>query len=787
MSIKGKRLLHVGGALFQVPAIKCAKKNGCYVILADRDKNVPGRQYADIYEPVSTTDKENLLVLAKKYKIDGVMTYASDSSTPAVAYVAQEMNLPGNPLQATRILQRKDLFRQFQKDSSLIHPEFGVVTNQKEAIRTSAKLGFPIVVKPVDAAGTRGQSVVCIANEVEAAFDQAIKSSRLGKVIMEKFLRANMMELDGDVLVKNNELAFRHYGHNYFMKNRISNVPCGEIFPGFYDNEITGQLDEQFRVIIKGLGLRIGCMNFDGVVSGGKVNILDIGLRNGGNFVPEMITLSTGFDLTKAAVFAVLGCNYPVDWLACPNPKPAASYLIASRLGGTLENIEFSDELKPFIKEYRPFFNTGDMVFPYTSSNRAIGCLFLQFSDMDTLQSIIDQIEDLVRLRIKPSFKFSHKGSEKTQIDPNAYKTFSELISPFLKTKLNEAKRQGNETVIRALAGQYVEPDNELEIRTGEGLKHYDASADVYFEGKKIVGIERLYRRVIIFEPLDQCLSHCRYCLRRNYDHFTQKDEDIKRAARFIGLGKGHQELREILVTGGDPFLVPDKLEMFLDGIAEHAPQIELIRVATRVPAQQPDRVNEKILNVLAKKYPFTIEVPTQINHAAELFPEVVDAYRRILNVVRIVYNQTVLLKGINNTKDELIDLFDKLRQIGIENHYLFPCVPIGGLNHFRVPLMKAIELARQISSSGRISGRAKPKLCLMTSIGKITPYEGTILDYKNNRYLLKSDYLYEERIAWNPNWKMAPNTEVSDDGYLCVWYEDAAPVAKAAVCLQEG
>jgi len=772
MGIQGKKLLHIGGALFQVPAIKCAKDSGCIVILVDQDENVPGRAYADIFETVSTTDKEAILKIARKHKIDGIMTYASDSSTPTVAYVAQELKLPGNPLSATRTLQGKDLFRQFQKECGIDHPQFGVATNQKEAADITNSLGFPVVFKPVDSAGTKGQSVVYIDTEIAAAFEKAIGFSSAGRVIIENFLKADIMELDGDVLVQNGELAFRHYGHNHFMKNRISNVPCGEIFPGFYGKDIADKLDEQFKAIIKGLGLRIGCMNFDGVVSGGKVIILDIGLRNGGNFVPEAIALSTGFDLTKAAVYGALGQAYPVN--VDSESKATATYLVASRLGGVLEQIEFSDEIKDFIKEYRPFYNVGDTVSPYTRSDLALGCLFMQFPDMATLKDRMDRIENLVKIRIQGNRSAIVETSDKVQTDPNAFREFKEIVSPFLRSKLNEALKNGNEAVIRTITKQYIEPVNELDIRMGEGLKHYEASAEAYFEGKKLAGLERMYRRVMLFEPLDECMAHCRFCIRRNYEHFTQTQDDVKRAARFVGLAKGHKELREILVTGGDPFLVPHKVELFLDGIAEYVPQVKVARIATRVPIHEPARVNDKILKLLSKKYPFTIEVATQINHTAELFPEVEDAYRRILDVVRIVYNQTVLLRGINDTKDELIEVCDRIRNLGIENHYLFPCVPIGGLNHFRVPLMKAIELGRQVSASGRISGRAKPKLCLMTSIGKITPYEGTILSSKDNRHLLKSDYSYEERMLWNPNWKLPSDAEISKDGFLCVWYEDA-------------
>ncbi len=776
MSIKGKRLLHVGGALFQVPALKYAKENGCYLILVDRDQNVPGRKYADVYECVSTADIEAILGIAKKYHIDGIMTYASDSSTYAVSYVAQKLGLPGNPLNAARILQRKDLFREFQKANGLSHPDFFTTDNRQEAVERITELRFPVVVKPADSAGTKGQSVVHCQDEVPMAFDKAMKFSRCGRVIFENFLKADIMELDGDVLARDCKLAFRHYGHNHFIKNRISNVPSGEIFPGFYGKEVTDQLDEQFKKIISILGLKIGCMNFDGVVSGGIVYILDIGLRNGGNFVPDAIKLSTGFDLTEAAIFGALGQDYPCDNLYCKTPRAVGTYLISSRLSGILEGMELNEEIKGFVKEYRPFYEVGQKVSAYTRSDKAIGMIFLQFPDMDIMQDKMSRIEDLVKLHIEP-IKSKEESAEicsEYQVDPNAYKNFSELISPFLRDKIAQAKKQGQETTLRILSRQYLKPREEEGIRSGEGLKHYEAAADAYFEGKKLTGVERLYRRVIIFEALYQCVAHCRYCLRRNYEPFQHTDEDVKRIARYIGKAPGHHELREILVTGGDPFLVPDKIGLFLDCVAEYAPQIEIVRVATRIPVQQPSLVNDKILKVLGRKYPFRIEIPTQVNHAAEIFPEVEEAFRRILDVVRIVYNQTVLVKGVNDTKDELIELFDKLRSIGIENHYVFHCVPIGGLNHLRTPLAASIELIRGVNSSGRISGRAKPKLCLMTSIGKVTPYEGTIIDKKNNRYLLKSDYLYKDRLAWNPHWKLSANVEVSNDGYLCVWYEDA-------------
>ncbi|GMV99173.1 MAG: hypothetical protein AMXMBFR84_03120 [Candidatus Hydrogenedentota bacterium] len=775
MSLKGKRLLHLGGALFQTPALACAKRLGCEVILVDYNPDVPGRVHADVFEQVSTRDREAILAVAQRHRVDGIMTYASDSSVASVAFVAQQLGLPGNPPEAAEAIRRKDLFREFQRAHGLPHPPFFSASSVEEALSNISGLTFPIVVKPVDSAGTKGQSVIHGLGEVERALDVALANSTTKRAVFENFVHADIMELDGDVWFESGRLAFRHYGHNHFLKDRISNVPSGEIFPGFFDEALAEHIDRQFEAIIRGLGLRAGCMNFDALARNGVVYILDVGLRNGGNFVPDAIQLSTGFNLTEAAVHGALGIPYPDTRFSVADAKPVATYLIGSRFPGRFEGVEFSAEIQPHLAELRLFLDQGSAISAYTRADMAAGIAFFQFPDMNTLRDKMEHIEDLVKLRVVPMRLAPRNGrSKRGEITTGEYKEFPELVSPYLRDKLREAEASNDQTVMRVLSRQYIETAGEASIRADEGLKHYEAGEKVYWENEPLAGVERLYRRVILFEPLYQCIAHCRYCLRRNYEPFHQSKDDIQRIARYVGQAPGHEELREILITGGDPFLVPQKVGDFLDAVAEHAPQIRIARVATRVPIHEPDRVNDKILDVLSKRYPFRIEVATQINHAAELFPEVEAAYRRVRDIAPI-YNQTVLLRGVNDTLDELVELCDRIRSLAIENHYLFHCVPIGGLNSLRTPLMRSIDLARQLSASGRISGRAKPQFCLMTAIGKITPYEGTIVDYRDNKFLLRSNYDYQERLEWNPSWKLPANGVVDEDGRLCVWYEDAA------------
>jgi lysine 2,3-aminomutase len=155
------------------------------------------------------------------------------------------------------------------------------------------------------------------------------------------------------------------------------------------------------------------------------------------------------------------------------------------------------------------------------------------------------------------------------------------------------------------------------------------------------------------------------------------------------------------------------------------------------------------------------------------LFPEVREAYQRIRKHVDLIYNQTVLLAGINDQIEDLIELCDNLRYLGIENHYIFHCVPLKGAADMRVPIDRSLDLIRQLTTAGYLSGRGTPLFALMTDVGKITLYEGTILKRKNGRLLLKTHYRLEDRKKWNPSWEIPETAEVDSSGFLNVWYLD--------------
>ncbi len=402
MLLNGKRLLFLGAGEFSLPAIRAAKDLGCFVVVTDNVPSNPGHKFGDVSENVSTVDLEACLAVARKHSVDGVMTYGSDVSTPAVAFVAEQLGLPGNPFASATVLQRKDLVRAFQKEHGLNHPAFMVLRAGAEA-ESSAELeafAFPAVVKPVDSSGSKGISVVRTPADVPAALASALAFSRKGLAVLETFVEHDMLELDGDIWIKDGKLAFRHYGHNYFSKKNKTMVPIGEIFPGFFSEEIGLALDEQFQKLIDGLGIKNGCMNFDGAVSGGKVYLFDVALRNGGNFVPYLIQLSSGFNITEAAVCTALGVGYLCEGPIAKAPLPVASYVLNAADEGQLVGVDISPEIRDYLFEEKLFVLPGSPVLPFTRGDRALGILIFKFPDLAVMREKMDQIENLVRVVI---------------------------------------------------------------------------------------------------------------------------------------------------------------------------------------------------------------------------------------------------------------------------------------------------------------------------------------------------------------------------------------------------
>jgi lysine 2,3-aminomutase len=757
---KFKRLMFLGATYYQLPAIQKAKELGCIVITVSKDLTEIGHSYSDMGLAISTIDKEEILKAAKLYKIDAIMTYAANAAVETVSYVAEKLHLFGNPLSSAIILQDKGKFREFQKEHSLPFPDFCVVHSLSELDKAKELLsGDEVIVKPVDSGGTRGQTIIRQASQYKEAFIYAQENSISGDVIFEQKIESEMLELDGDVFFQNGGLAFALYGHNYFKKNSKHKVPVGELFPGKINKKVEEDLNKQFSTIINKLKLTSGCMNFDGLVSKDGVFIVDIALRNGGNFVPKMIEISSGFDMTEASIYAAFGFGYEIE--KRKKLTPVVSYIISSSQEGVFNGFRVKPSMIDKLVYEQLIVEVSDVVHPFSSGDKTLGVIAFKFDSIEEAIDFTEKVEEYIELDIDTQKKA--KGTSGIR------------ISSFISNKLSIAVKNNDQKMQDVLKKQFYLSGIKQKPGGDNGeysLKHYEASSIFEYEGHKIIGLERLYRNVLVVMPIMQCLANCRHCLRQNYLPFSLSNEDLSRIVKCISHAPELKEVRELLITGGDPFLIPAKLVRFLDELAQNKNQIEVIRIGSRIPIHQPSAINNNVLALLKRKYPFRLEMATQVNHGLELFPEVKEAFKAIREHV-VIYNQSVLLSGVNDNILDLVNLCNELRSLGIENHYIFHCVPIKEAEELRTTIDDSLKLIRGLTSSGLVSGRAKPQLTLMTDVGKITLYEGSILKKQGNKILLQTNYNYKDRLSWNPSWQLPANAQVDENGLLQVWYND--------------
>ena len=299
-------------------------------------------------------------------------------------------------------------------------------------------------------------------------------------------------------------------------------------------------------------------------------------------------------------------------------------------------------------------------------------------------------------------------------------------------------------------------------------MKHYEAGIT---SDELPYGLERLYDDIAVVELTMACAAHCRHCLRSNYPRFTLKDEDIDGIIKYLA----NSGVTEVLITGGDPLLAPRKLKSLIEAIDKGVKSVKIIRVATRLFTQDPDRIDIARLTLANTKRSILqkLEIATQINSASELSPKAIRAIESVKNYGIPIYAQNVFLKGVNDSVDELVKLYKALRLLGIEPHYLFHSIPMAGTHHMRSSVKKMVECYEGLCNSGKVTGRAKPILALMTDIGKITLLPGTILGYEDGKVRLTSGYLISERLKNNPEWKLPSNARVNSNGYLEIEYLD--------------
>ncbi|GAB1475044.1 lysine 2,3-aminomutase [Bacteroidota bacterium] len=224
-------------------------------------------------------------------------------------------------------------------------------------------------------------------------------------------------------------------------------------------------------------------------------------------------------------------------------------------------------------------------------------------------------------------------------------------------------------------------------------------------EDSPVPGLTHRYPDRVLLLITDMCSMYCRHCTRRRFA--GQKDgesasDNIQKAIDYIARTP---QIRDVLLSGGDALMVSDaKLESIIGRIRQ-IPHVEIIRIGSRVPVVCPQRITEKLVDMLKKYHPVWLN--THFNHPDEITPESKAACERLANAGIPLGNQSVLLRGVNDCVNIMKRLVHKLVMIRVRPYYIYQCDLSMGLEHFRTPVSKGIEIIEGLR--GHTSGYAVP------------------------------------------------------------------------------
>ncbi len=401
--MKQKKLMLLGGIRYLLPAIEAAHKHGCHVITVDYLPDNIAHRCSDEYHNVSILDKEAVLALAKELQIDGILSYAVDPGVVTAAYVAEQMGLPFTcSYEAACILQDKARFRQFLTDNGFNVPNAKGYTNADNAMTDVDYFNWPVIVKPVDSAGSKGVTRVVRSQDLSNAIARALEESHNGRFIIEDFLELDGCQSSADCFSVDGQLVYADYSDQLFDKDAANPyTPALEIWPSTMPKTHQDYLTSELQRLLALLNCRTGLYNVESrVCKNGKAYIMEVSPRAGGNRIAELQRIGTGVDLIEAEVCKAVG--EPLPNITMPHYDGCyVNDIVHSKKEGYFQGIMYNEEFyKRHVISEAIYPKLGDKVEVFRGANNAIGSIFVKLANRMELDSYLSQRDDMIMINV---------------------------------------------------------------------------------------------------------------------------------------------------------------------------------------------------------------------------------------------------------------------------------------------------------------------------------------------------------------------------------------------------
>ena len=400
-----KRLMILGGTGCIIPVIKKAHELGLYVITCDYLPDNDAHAYADEYVNASVIDKEAVLKEARRLAIDGIISFACDAGAVSAAYVAEQMGLPfQGSYESVAILQDKGRFRRFLAENGFNVPYAKSYTDKNAPFDDIEEFKWPVIVKPVDSAGSKGVTRVDDISQLGEAIEIAYQASLTNRFIIEEFINFEGFHSSADPFTVDGKLSFVTYSDQFFDEEADNPyTPSLIVWPSTMKSEHQTILTEETQRLMDLLKMKTGIYNIETCVgNGGKPYLMEVSPRGGGCKIAEIQHLAYAVDLIENEIRGAVGMPLTeISQGECDGVWCVLVVHAESGKSGILQSITVDKEIeKKYLRVRDISAEAGDEVLPFTGGNMALGYLIFRFDTRDELDCVMRNYREWLHINL---------------------------------------------------------------------------------------------------------------------------------------------------------------------------------------------------------------------------------------------------------------------------------------------------------------------------------------------------------------------------------------------------
>lgn len=401
-----KKVMILGAGEGQLPFINICRKKGYYVIVVSIPGQYPGFKIADKSYYIDTRDKDAILQVAEKEKIDAILTDQTDVSVPTVAYVSEKLGLRGIGYDTSLLFTNKYEMRKIAKSAGVHVPEFRLAKNIEEARVFALEIGFPLMIKPVDSSGSRGVTKISSIEELNEHFYLSQKYSTDETVLLEQFIKGKEYLVDGfamDNKYINLDLGVKEY---FNVPNIFVSRMCMFSSVARVNDEVGKKVLEANMKLVNYIGLEFGITHAEYLYNedDGNVYLVEIAARGGGVFLSSDITPSaTGVNTNEMLIDYVVEGNKS-DISKIKIDDKVSSWLCFSLPKGRILEINGVEDVKKIDGVHKVVLDDiyiGKEVENLTDDSNKYGPFLINADTEEESYEIINKIKERFDVRVQ--------------------------------------------------------------------------------------------------------------------------------------------------------------------------------------------------------------------------------------------------------------------------------------------------------------------------------------------------------------------------------------------------